>query len=406
MQSNRINFTKHSLDSLPLPSFEEKRKYYYDAKMRGLTIAVFSSGVKTFVLYRKIQNRPERISIGRYPDLTIEQARGRVAELNSKIAKGDNPAQDMRVNRSEMTLEELFTEYMERHAKIYKKSWQEDMGLYKRYLLPLSKKKISYIRKAEIQTLHGKIGKEHGTYGANRMLALLNTVFSKAIAWGWEKPNPAKGVQKFPEKERERFLQPTELPRFFRALSEEANETARDYILLSLLTGARKSNVLSMRWDQINFEQATWTIPDTKSGIQHTVPLTEEAITILKKRISDAPYVFPGAGKEGHFREPKKAWKRILQKANISDLRPHDLRRSLGSWQAATGASLIVIGKTLAHKNVNTTAIYARLNIDPVRDAMEKATSAMLSAGGLIPKGEIVSLGGLSGTKKKEINAQ
>ena len=92
---------------------------------------------------------------------------------------------------------------------------------------------------------------------------------------------------------------------------------------------------------------------------------------------------FSGAGISGHLVETKKPWKRILDKAGLKNLRIHDLRRSLGSWQAATGANLSIIGKTLAHKNVSTTAIYARLNIDPIRESMNKATDAMLNAAGV-----------------------
>jgi integrase len=113
--------------------------------------------------------------------------------------------------------------------------------------------------------------------------------------------------------------------------------------------------------------------------------LVDQALAVLREReISDDKddtWVFPGAGKTGHMVEPKKAWRRILQRANIQNMRIHDLRRSLGSWQAATGANLSIIGKTLNHKQVSTTAIYARLNIDPVRESMNTATEAMLKAG-------------------------
>ena len=110
------------------------------------------------------------------------------------------------------------------------------------------------------------------------------------------------------------------------------------------------------------------------------------AIDILKTRqksnTNNSPWVFPGTGSTGHLVETKKPWTRILNKAGIKNLRIHDLRRSLGSWQAATGANLSVIGKTLAHKNISTTAIYARLNIDPIRESMNKATDAILNAAG------------------------
>lgn len=384
--ANQINFTKVGLESLPIPP-KGKREYHYDAKTKGLAIQVTGAGAKTFYVYRWVKGRPERIRLGNYPDLTIEQARRKAMEVNGEIAKGENPNDKRRALREEMTMNELFSMYLERYAKIHKRSWKNDQAQFNRYLTPWAKRKLSTIGKADIQILHAKIGKEAGIYASNRLLALLHTLFSKATDWGWEKANPAHGIKKFKEQSRERFLEADELPRFFQAVAEEPNETARDYFLVSLLTGARRSNVLAMRWDEINFERATWTIPVTKNGEAHTIPLMPEVVIILEARRQangDSKWVFPGPGASGHLVEPKKAWARILKRAGIEDLHIHDLRRSLGSWQAATGANLSIIGKTLAHKNVSTTAIYARLNLDPVRDSMQLATRAMLDAAGVL----------------------
>ena len=198
--------------------------------------------------------------------------------------------------------------------------------------------------------------------------------------------NPAKGVRRFTERSRERFLQPDEMPRFLEALAREPNPTFRDFVLIALLTGARRANAQAMRWEEVHLERATWEIPVTKTGDRHTVPLSPEAVTILRhrKEHSVSEWVFPSHGESGHLVEPKRAWKVLLERAEIQDLRIHDLRRTLGSWQAADGASLSIIGKTLGHKNVSTTAIYARLNLDPVRQAVNSATRAMLTAGGLV----------------------
>lgn len=210
-------------------------------------------------------------------------------------------------------------------------------------------------------------------------------MFNKATnEWRiWKGDNPAHGIKKFPEKSRNRFLQADELPRFLQAVEAEPNDTIRDYILISLLTGARKANVLAMRWEEINFERCEWRIPITKNDTPQTVPLIPEAVEILKARLArydHTIYVFPGIGRTGHLAEPKKGWDRILKSAGITELRIHDLRRTLGSWQACTGASLAIIGKSLNHKSPMATAIYARLDLDPVRASMEKATSAMLAA--------------------------
>lgn len=386
MDKKAFNFIIKSIQSLPT---EAKPVTYHDTTKPGLKLIVHPSGIKTFILYKKIKGRPERITLGRFPECSIENARKKVDLYNAKIAEGINPNQEKRVLRLEITLEELLQQYLERHAKVHKKSWQEDENLYRRYLTHWNNKKLSSISKFDIQKLHAHLGVGNGIYAANRMLALLHVLFNKAIEWGWQHPNPATGIKKFKEKSRDRFIQGDELPRFFEALKDETNIIARDYILVSLLTGARRSNVLAMRWEEINFARNTWTIPDTKNGESHTVPLVPEAVTILKNRqkINDtnSPWVFPSYGASGHLADPKKAWERVLDKAGINNLRIHDLRRSLGSWQAATGANLSIIGKTLAHKNVSTTAIYARLNIDPVRDAMNKATQAMFQAAGIQP---------------------
>jgi integrase len=189
-------------------------------------------------------------------------------------------------------------------------------------------------------------------------------------------------------------LQADELPAFFTALAEEPNGTLRDYFLISLLTGARRSNVQEMQWKQINFERAEWRIPTTKNGEPQTVTLSAEALEILRNRKTDdaGVWVFPSTGVTGHIVEPKKAWKRILERAGIDDLRIHDLRRTLGSWQAKTGASLAIVGKSLNHKSPSTTAIYARLDLDPVRESVDRATGAILAAAGIKEAADIIPI--------------
>ena len=204
--------------------------------------------------------------------------------------------------------------------------------------------------------------------------------------------NPAQGIKKFYENTRDRFLQSDELPAFFKSLAEEQNDTLRDYFLISLLTGARRSNVQEMQWSQIHLERGEWRIPITKNGDSQTVTLTHEVVEILRARQgTNTTWVFPGTGVTGHLVEPKKSWKRVLERAGIANLRIHDLRRTLGSWQAKTGASLVIVGKSLNHKSPSTTAIYARLDLDPVRESVDRATGAMLVAAGLKKSADVVS---------------
>jgi len=382
MAKNEINFTKAAIEKLPIPE-KGKRVEFYDTKNNHLLIRVSSSGLKTFQLYRWFNGSPERVTIGRYPEISVEQARKEALKLDAQYAMGDSPADKKKRMREEMTFAELFRVYMERHASIAKKTWKDDLRCYEQYLArTLGKKKLSKVARKDIAAIHTHIGKDHQTQ-ANRVLALISSVFGKAIEYGlWENLNPCQGIKKFSEKSRDRFLGKGELPRFFQALQEEPNDTVRDYFLVSLLTGARRSNVLAMRWNEIDFDEATWRIPETKNGEPQTVTLGNEVLEILRQRRKGTRsfFVFPGSGRTGHLIEPKKGWKRLLTRAGLNDLKIHDLRRTMGSWQAKTGASLAIIGKSLNHKSQSTTAIYARLDIDPVRESMEKATAAMLEA--------------------------
>lgn len=390
--TKKFNFTKAEIDSLTLPA-SGKRDTYQDTKVSGLHLRISSTGIKTFSVFKRIRGgNPERITLGRFPDMTIDQARRKTMEINLAIADGRSPAEAKRKLKSELLFSELFEEYLERHSKPKKKTWTEDLEKYKNHIeKPLGKRKLSEIDRAAISLIHSNITKAGHPIAANRILALISSVFGWAISAGLWENNPAIGIRRNKEKSRDRFIQSDELPRFFQALAEEPNETIRDYILISLLTGARRSNVCSMKWQDINFERAEWRIEATKNDTPQTVTLSPEAIEVLQNRKSDdSEFVFPGIGKSGHLQEPRKGWERILKRAGIKDLRLHDLRRTLGSWQAKTGASLAIIGKSLNHKNQNTTAIYARLDLDPVRDSVNTATSAMLAAGGLTKPGEIV----------------
>lgn len=379
-QDNSFNFIKKSLDALPLPE-EGKRLYIYDTKVRGLELMVTPQGTKSFKVYRKFNNKPIRVTLGKYPEMTIENARREAQKIINELNAGKNPNNEKKKLRSETTFKELFTLYMERHSKQEKKTWKYDERDVPRFLGHWFQRKLSAITKQEIQALHEKVRAENGLYQANRLLSRIQGIYNKAIEWGWEGVNPATGIKKFKEKSRDRFLHPDELPRFFESLDAEQNDTIRDYIYVSLFTGVRKTNVMEMRWEDLYLERKEWLVPDTKNGDPLRVHLVDSVIELLQKRGSSygsGEWVFPGTGATGHLMEPKAGWKRILDRAGIKELRIHDLRRTLGSWQAATGANSFMIGRSLGHKTPQSTAVYARLNLDPVRDSVEKATQAML----------------------------
>lgn len=423
-----FKFTKTSIADLPLPA-KGKRIVVKDTIVQGLILMITSTGSMSFYLRKNINRITERIFIGKYPDLPIDEARKLAIQKLSLIAQGVDLVAEKRRMRNEMTLGELFEEYMVRYSKPNKKSWIYDQREITKYLSHWFKRRISAISKSEIRQLHETIHKKNGLYQANRMLERIRAMYNKAIEWDWEGINPTSGIRKYKEKSRDRFIQPHEMPHLVHALSLEENETARDLFWILLLTGARKTNTLMMRWEQISWELKSWRIPDSKNGEVLVLPLIDRALEILKVRMlnAESEWVFPGENPENHFNNPKRAWRRALQRATINlwstdpilhpivealrqkiderlfgdllfkqikiqikasglslpeglmSIRIHDLRRTLGSYQAISGSSLQIIGQSLGHKSLQSTQVYSRLTIEPVRRSVELAAEAMLA---------------------------
>jgi integrase len=165
----------------------------------------------------------------------------------------------------------------------------------------------------------------------------------------------------------------------------EKNETQRDFFIVLLLTGARRSNCEAMAWKDIDLAGGYWRIPgsEAKGGKPVIIPLSPLVHDILKRRreATKSQWVFSSGNRGGHIVDPKWGWKRIIKRAGLQDVRPHDLRRTLGSWQALLGASETLIGKTLGHApGSHATSVYARLSLDPVRESVNGVEAAILTA--------------------------
>jgi integrase len=351
-----------------------------DEALRGFALRV-TPGSKTFILEKEINGRIRRMSLGRFGPLTVEQARDLAKVKIGDIAQGNDPAEERQARRQSATFGELEQLYLARHA-VHKKSASNDVGLLNNHVAAWRPRKLSTITRADICAKHAEMGAGGHTTHANRMIALVRTMFNLAQDWGLHPgPNPAARIKFFKEVKRDRFVTPNELPRLWKALAKEPNPFVRGAFFIGLLTGARRSEVLTMQWTDLDLQQGLLRIPVTKADRPHTLPLPRPVIEELRRlpRIEGNPYVFCGRWGRSHLVNVSKPWKRIRKEAGIDDVRIHDLRRTLGSWLVAAGASLPLIGKALNHSQAATTQIYARLQLDPVRAALDANATRMLT---------------------------
>lgn len=385
-----ITFNQHNIDTLPIP--EKGRTFYYDAKEAKLYLQITSKGTKSFYLLSRIGRKVERIKIARYPDLKVEKARDLAKLLKAQIAQGNNPTEIKKEHKKELTFQQLYVKFLEDYAKPFRRCWKNDKYVIEKHCKSLFSQKISSISSDAVKELIQNLSvQSYNT--ANAVLERIRVLFNKATEWGlYYGENPTKGIKSFPKVKRDRFLRLDEIKDFLTLLGQEKEEL-QDLIYLLLYTGARKGNVLAMEWSEIDFNLKLWRIPASKSKNKSVmmIPLMDEATNILKKRKenSGSIYVFPSekGSQSGHLTDFKKSWSsfrekwfrfreekyHLPQKLSKSEFKIHDLRRTIASYQALSGSSLLIIGKSLGHASTEATEIYARLQLEPVKQSMEKA---------------------------------
>jgi integrase len=377
-ETSRVKITKRLIDSTERP--ESGQVFLRDLELLGFAVR-FSAGATTFILEKRMKGRVRRLSIGPYGAITLDDARKKAKEMIGQIASGQDPAQDRLDKKRETTFGDLIEKYKERHLP-RKKSGKNDELQINAHLEKWKNRKLSSIQRKDVARLHLAIGEKSGHYAANRIVSLLRKMFNLGHIWGFfNDENPATGIEFFQERKRERFVHPEELPKLIKGLEKEPNYFIRGALFTCLMTGQRKSEVLGMKWEDVDMEKGVWRIPETKPGRSHLVPLPGPVLELLQNlpHVHENPFVFVGRT-NSHLTNINKAWSRIRTDAGLQDVRIHDLRRTVGSWLAGSGASLPLIGKVLNHSQPSTTAIYARLDLEPVRVALEANAQRMLIA--------------------------
>ena len=305
-----------------------------------------------------------------------------------EIAAGRNLAEVREQQRSVLTLAEVVDRFLEEHGKkVERRTITEYERLLRRHAVPaLGNRPIDAIDRAAIAKLH------HSLANTPRQANLLLSVLSKMMGWAAKRglfpseANPCRGIDRYKESKRERFLSTAELARLGEVLREaEQDKTLSPYaisaIRLLLLTGARLGEILTLQWDHVDPDNRQLRLTRSKTGPK-SIYLTTAVAEILQSlpRVKGNPYVIVGERPGAHLVNLQKPWQRIRARAGLEDVRLHDLRHSYASVGATGGLSLLFVGKLLGHRQASTTHRYAHLAEDPVRQAGEQISEAIATA--------------------------
>ena len=384
----KTHLTKRAVDKVLGDHKLGNEVFVWDDEIRSFGLRVAASGVATFVIqYRNDEGRTRRMALGQYGKLTPDQAREEAKKHFGRIASGEDPAGEKQDARKDLTFNEVAERYLQEHAELKKKasSLEADKRLLAKTLRPvLGSRKIKRIDRFEIQKLHHSL---RGTpYKANRAIALLSKMFNLAEKWGIrpDGTNPCRHIEKYDETPRNRYLSEEELSRLGKALLDaEKSESpfAIAALRLILFTGARKSEVLDLRWSDVDLERGILNLRDSKTGAK-ILPLSMAAAKLFEgiPRVQDNDYVIPGQKEGKRLVGLQRIWERIRKGALLDGVRVHDLRHTFGSVGAWAGIGLPVLGGLLGHSQPQTTSRYVHMATSPLTEAANRITDRITEA--------------------------
>ena len=423
----KAKITKRSVDALCAK--DGKEVILWDSELRGFGVRL-QGGKKTYVLQFRVgsaRGAPQRrLTIGRHGSpWTPDTARLEAKRLLGLVAAGQDPQAARHEARNVLTVAELCDLYLAEGVSHKKQSTlKSDRGRINHHLKPLlGRKRIDRIARADIERMliDVKAGKTAATVPkkgerpsgsiaaggvgvAAQCVTLMGTILAFAVERGLRADNPAHGIKKPPVRKMERFLSEAEIARLAGALDADAGQSGNPYptaaIKALLLTGCRRSEIMGLRWECVDFERQCLRLSDSKEGKGEAkiVYMNPPVLELLKglPRLAGNPHVIAGERSGAPFGGLDKVWSRVRKAAGLADVRLHDLRHSFASVGAAGGLSLPIIGALLGHKHATTTARYAHLSADPLRAANDavgaRIAAAMSRKADVLPTAEGVNL--------------
>ena len=373
-RADRISLSNRVVDNLPV---EDKDRFYWDRDVPGFGVRVYPSGTKTYMVQRKGPNGSKRLTVGRHGEISADDARQQGAALLTGMAAGDEPQAEPDPGDGP-TVAELAEKYLREHVAVRCKPNTVNgyRQVIERNILPkLGKMRIGELDRRHVAELHYRLRKT--PVAANDTVGALSRMLNRAEAWGLVPAgsNPCRFVTRNRMRRLERFLTEDEFRRLGRAVDDLEAEGrvpvhVAGAIRLLTLTGCRSGEVLTLKWEDVALERNEIRLRDSKTG-PRIVPLSPAAALVLADlpRLANNPWVI--AGREPGERQKHLAyyWFQVRERAGLENVRLHDLRHSFASRALALGEDLTMIGRLLGHRKIQTTARYAHLARDSVKES-------------------------------------
>lgn len=358
----------------------------WDSEVTGFGCKITPAGRRSyFCYYRTRDGQQRRPAIGPHGRLTVHEAREIARGWLATAAAGGDPSRERDAARKAPTVAQLCERFLDEHSARRNKpgTAYNYRRMIERFVLPsLGHRKVADVITADIEQLHHRLSAT--PYQANRVLGMLSKIMNLAERWSYRPPNsnPTRHIDRNREGKRERYLSALEMARLANTLAEaehSGHESASTVagVRLLIFSGCRLSEILTLRWEHVDLEGRRLRLPDSKTGAK-IVHLNAATINILGQ-LPRAPagWVLPGGKEGGHLVNLQKPWRRIRARAELHDLRLHDLRHSFASVAAGLGEGLHMIGKLLGHSQPQTTHRYAHLADDPARAASDRVAKAI-----------------------------
>lgn len=412
-----MRITKTFVEKISLPEkIKEGRteqKRYYDDNLKGFGLRVTSGGSKAFFVEKLVNNRLQRITVGRFPEISTEVARKEAQILLGKIATGVNPVAEKKAKRiKRITLQEVFNDYLKARKSLKPLTVTDYERVLKQVVPDWLDKPLTIISRDMIAKRHMQYGESNSKARSNLAMRVLRALFNFAInqyqaSDGKEifTENPIKRLSHtrawYRINRKQTVIKSNKLADWYQGLirlsewhSKHDTEMWQDYFLLVLFTGLRRQEAASLRWDNVDLDAKTFTLHDTKNRNSHTLPMSEFLLELFERRKKSRQneYVFSAKSDAGHLIEPRKAMLKVAELSGVG-FTVHDLRRTFVTIAESLEIPAYALKRLLNHNmNHDVTAGYIIMDVERLRKPMQQISDYMLRCMGTKQSGEVVML--------------